>query len=131
MLDFSQPRTGSTAQARTGPTREQVMEVLHTCYDMCCRERKISVVDMGLIHDVKVDNGAARIEMILTTGWCPFSVHMLTEIEERIKAIDGVDAADVQIVWDPVWSPERMSKSARSQLSMPIPIDLRRGHDAG
>lgn len=128
MLDVPVARALSRAG---GPTREQILEVLNTCYDMCCRDRKISVIDMGLIHDVKVDDGMARIEMILTTGWCPFSVHMLTEIEERIKAIEGVDSAEVQIVWTPVWSPDRMSESARNKLTLPIPIELRRGRDAG
>ncbi len=130
MLDVTEAPADALSRARS-PTRDQILEVLNTCYDMCCRERKISVIDMGLIHDVKVDSGMARIEMILTTGWCPFSVHMLTEIEERIKAIEGVDGAEVQIVWNPVWSPDRMSESARSKLTMPIPIELRRGRDAG
>ncbi len=130
MIDSPESRPGA-GRTRSGPTRDQVMEVLNTCYDTCCRERKVSVVDMGLIHEVRVDDGRARVEMILTTGWCPFSVHMLTEMEERVKAIDGLNSADVQIVWNPVWSPDRMSESARRKLSMPIPIELRRGRDAG
>lgn len=130
MIEISPEPAGPRCQAHTGPTREQIMDVLRTCYDMCCRERQISVVDMGLIHDVRVDGGKARVEMILTTGWCPFSVHMLTEIEDRIKALSGADA-EVEIVWNPVWSPERMSESARRKLTMPIPIELRRGRHAG
>ena len=58
---------------------EQVMEVLRTCYDPCCKERAVSVVELGLIQGVKVaDNGHdVRVELLLTSGWCPFSTHLL------------------------------------------------------
>jgi metal-sulfur cluster biosynthetic enzyme len=110
--------------------RDRVMAILRTCYDACCHEREISVVDMGLIENVRVEEGRVQVDMILTTGWCPFSVRMITEMERRLRALDGVDDVDVQVVWNPVWTPERLSESARGKLSMPIPIELRRGRDA-
>jgi metal-sulfur cluster biosynthetic enzyme len=60
-------------------TPEQVLEVLQTCYDPCCKERSVSVVELGLIQGVKVaENGHdVRIELLLTSGWCPFSTHLL------------------------------------------------------
>jgi metal-sulfur cluster biosynthetic enzyme len=60
-------------------TSEQVLEVLQTCYDPCCKERSVSVVELGLIQGVKVaENGHdVRIELLLTSGWCPFSTHLL------------------------------------------------------
>ena len=60
-------------------TPEQVFEVLQTCYDPCCKERAVSVVELGLIQDVKVaENGHdVRVELLLTSGWCPFSTHLL------------------------------------------------------
>ncbi len=60
-------------------TSEQVVEVLKTCYDPCCKERAVSVVELGLIQDVKVaENGRdVRVELLLTSGWCPFSTHLL------------------------------------------------------
>ena len=60
-------------------TLEQVYEVLQTCYDPCCKERAVSVVELGIIHGVKVaENGHdVRVELLLTSGWCPFSTHLL------------------------------------------------------
>ncbi len=60
-------------------TSEQVLEVLQTCYDPCCKERSVSVVELGLIQGVEVaENGLdVRIELLLTSGWCPFSTHLL------------------------------------------------------
>jgi metal-sulfur cluster biosynthetic enzyme len=87
--------------------RERVMTVLGTCYDACCREREISVVDMGLIEEVRVDRGRVEVDMVLTTGWCPFSVRMIGDIDRRLHALDGVEDVAVNVIWDPVWTPER------------------------
>jgi metal-sulfur cluster biosynthetic enzyme len=51
------------------PSREAVIRALDYCYDPCCQERKISVVDMGLIGSIDIDDRRVRIEMVLTTGW--------------------------------------------------------------
>jgi len=111
--------------------RERVLAVLGTCYDACCHEREISVVDMGLIADVRVDGGRVEVDMVLTTGWCPFSVHMIGDMDRRLRALEGVDDVAVNVIWNPVWTPERLSRSAREKLTMPIPPELRRGRDAG
>ncbi len=102
--------------------REQVMEVLQTCYDPCCKERGVSVVELGLIQSVTVaDNGHdVRVELLLTSGWCPFSTHLLQMIEQNVRAIEGVGEVDTEIVWNTVWTPERMSDSARQKLTLPM-----------
>ena len=101
---------------------EQVLEVLQTCYDPCCKERSVSVVELGLIQDVKVaENGHdVRIELLLTSGWCPFSTHLLQMIDQHVGAIEGVGEVDTEIVWNTVWTPERMSASAREKLTLPM-----------
>ena len=103
-------------------TTEQVMEVLQTCYDPCCKERAVSVVEMGLIQGVNVaDNGHdVRVELLLTSGWCPFSTHLLQMIDQHLHAIEGVGEVDTEIVWNTVWTPERMSESARQKLTLPM-----------
>ena len=103
-------------------TSEQVFEVLQTCYDPCCKERSVSVVELGLIQCVKVaENGHdVRIELLLTSGWCPFSTHLLQMIDQNVGAIEGVGEVDTEIVWNTVWTPERMSASARQKLSLPM-----------
>ena len=103
-------------------TSEQILEALQACYDPCCKERAVSVVELGLIQGVKVaENGHdVRIELLLTSGWCPFSTHLLQMIDQHISAIDGVGEVDTEIVWNTVWTPERMSQSARQKLTLPM-----------
>ncbi len=106
----------------TRVTPEQVLEVLRTCYDPCCKERSVSIVELGLIHGVKVaENGHdVRIELLLTSGWCPFSTHLLQMIDQNVHAIEGVAGVDTEIVWNTVWTPERMTASAREKLTLPM-----------
>ena len=103
-------------------TSEQVLEVLQTCYDPCCKERSVSVVELGLIQGVEVaENGHdVRIELLLTSGWCPFSTHLLQMIDQNVRGIEGVGEVDTEIVWTTVWTPERMTASAREKLTLPM-----------
>ncbi len=102
------------------PSREAVILALDNCYDPCCQEQKISVVDMGLIESIEIDARRVRIEMVLTTGWCPFASRLLEMVEEEVGGLDSVDDVDVEVVWDPTWTPERMSCSAREKLTLPL-----------
>ncbi|MDA1330823.1 MAG: metal-sulfur cluster assembly factor [Chloroflexi bacterium] len=101
-------------------TRDEIMLALRDCYDPCCRDRGISVVDMGLIHDVRIEESNVEIDMLLTTGWCPFVVNLYQMIEERLKQCDGVENVKVEVLWDPVWTMDRLSESARHALIMPL-----------
>ncbi|CAN5288690.1 metal-sulfur cluster assembly factor [soil metagenome] len=102
------------------PSREAVVRALDECYDPCCHDRKISVVDMGLIESVRIQGREVRIEMVLTTGWCPFASRLLEMVEEKVGGLPEVDVVGVEVVWDPAWTPERMSGSAREKLTLPL-----------
>ncbi len=101
-------------------SREAVIQALDECYDPCCRDRKISVVDMGLIESVEIQDRNVRIEMVLTTGWCPFVARLLDMVKAEVGALPTVNAVDVEVVWDPPWTPERMSEGARQKLRLPL-----------
>ncbi len=105
---------------RGGPDREAMIRALDNCYDPCCRERRISVVDMGLIESIDIQSRAVRIEMVLTTGWCPFASRLLEMVEEEVGALPEVESVAVEVVWDPTWTPERMSEGAREKLRLPL-----------
>ncbi len=105
---------------RGGPSREAVVRALDRCYDPCCQERRISVVDMGLIESIEVRNREVRIEMVLTSGWCPFAARLLEMVEEEVGGLPEVDGVEVEVVWDPTWTPERMSEGAREKLRLPL-----------
>jgi metal-sulfur cluster biosynthetic enzyme len=100
--------------------REAVVSALDKCFDPCCRERRISVVDMGLIESIEILEKSVRVEMVLTTGWCPFASRLLEIVEEEVGKLPGVDNVDVEVVWDPTWTPARMSEGAREKLRLPL-----------
>ncbi|MFC4118163.1 metal-sulfur cluster assembly factor [Nonomuraea zeae] len=101
-------------------------QALSGVYDPCCREKGISVVEMGLIRSVEVDGGGrARVELLLTSGWCPFAARVLTEVRDRIEEQPGVSEAEVEVVWDEAWTVERLSpRAARLLRFLPAPADV-------
>lgn len=99
-----------------------ILGALRTVYDPCCKEKEISVVDMGLIESIQLDGEAARVELVLTSGWCPFAVDLLGMIQEKVESLPEVGGAEVEVVWEKAWSPERLSGPAREKLRwMPPP----------
>jgi metal-sulfur cluster biosynthetic enzyme len=103
--------------------RSAVLDSLRGVYDPCCREKGISVVDMGVVQSVAVAGQEARVELILTSGWCPFAARLLTEVRERVEALPGIRRADVEIVWDEPWTTDRLSPDARGKLLfLPDPV---------
>jgi metal-sulfur cluster biosynthetic enzyme len=118
--DRQTPHAAGAAAAAVTPGR--VREALQECYDPCCRERGVNILELGLIHDVRVaENGRdVRVDLLLTSGWCPFSAHLLQMIEQRVGAIEGAGEVRTEIVWNTVWTPERMAESARRKLTLPM-----------
>jgi metal-sulfur cluster biosynthetic enzyme len=80
----------------------------------------VSIVDMGVVEDVRVAGAHVDVDLVLTTGWCPFVSTMSTAIPERLCRMDGVETVEVRTVWDPVWTMDRLSPSAREKLVMPL-----------
>ena len=110
----------------SSPVEAAVLTSLEAVADPCCRERGISVVDMGLLRHVEVVDGTAHLELLLTSGWCPFQVDLLAEVTAAVEALPDVDRADVRIVLDEVWTPERMGVDARRKLRfLPDPAQVR------
>mgnify|MGYP005837479171 CR=1 FL=1 len=101
-------------EIRRQSTRAQVIEILRTTYDP---EIPVNVYDMGLVYDVHVSTvGEVVVTMTLTSPGCPVAGTLLNEIEERVASIAGVSKARVELVWDPPWTPDRMSEAARLEL---------------
>jgi FeS assembly SUF system protein len=93
-----------------------VIEALCQIYDP---EIPVNIHELGLIYQVDVsDSGAVRIQMTLTAPACPSAQQLPEEVETRVRAVPGVTNVAVDVVWDPPWSPERMSDAARLQLGM-------------
>ena len=102
-----------------------ITRALRGVYDPCCRDKGISVVDMGLLHRASVTDGVAQVELLLTSGWCPFASRVLTDVEAAVTELSGVTRADVRVVWDEPWDETRLSAEARSKLRfMPAPAQV-------
>jgi metal-sulfur cluster biosynthetic enzyme len=117
------------------PDRSALVAALRDVYDPCCADRGISIVDMGIVEDVRVEGSHVDVDLVLTTGWCPFVASMSTAIPDRLRRLDGVDTVDVRVVWEPVWTTDRLSPSARDKLTLPLeelePYRERRLHAKG
>jgi metal-sulfur cluster biosynthetic enzyme len=100
--------------------REVLMDALRDVYDPCCADRGVSIVDMGIVEDVRHTGAHVEVDLIPTTGWCPFVANMSTAIPEALCALAGVETVDVRLVWEPCWTPDRLSESARAKLAMPL-----------
>jgi metal-sulfur cluster biosynthetic enzyme len=113
-----------------GDVERAIVDALRTVHDPCCEERGISVVDMGLIRSVDTatsEGGDTRVELLLTSGWCPFAANLVGAIRERVEALPEVGTASVEIVWDEPWTADRLSDDARGKLRfLPDPKDARK-----
>lgn len=110
----------SSSGEKVYPDREEVIRALDGIYDPCCAEREISVVDMGLVESVEIRDEHVRIELVLTSGWCPFAARVLEMAKEEVGKLPDVESVEVEVVWDPAWTPERMSQQARDKLRLPL-----------
>lgn len=94
-------------------TKEQVLEALKQVYDP---EIPVDIVNLGLVYDVAIDDGIVRVKMTMTSPGCPVGDFLAGEVERAVRALGGVDAVGVEFVWDPPWTPERMSPEAKQTL---------------
>jgi metal-sulfur cluster biosynthetic enzyme len=93
-------------------TKTQVLAALKKCFDP---EIPINIVDLGLIYDVKVNEGNVKIKMGLTSPGCPMQSFIVDDVKNKISKMKGVKKVDVDFVLKP-WSPDRMSKKAKKKL---------------
>ena len=96
-------------------TMEEIISALKECYDP---EIPVNVWDLGLIYDVSVDEDKVHIKMTLTAPGCPMHRYISEEVKNKIQTVNGVKEATVEVVWDPPWNPDKMSKEARAQLGV-------------
>src|SRR3984893_6188720 len=96
-------------------TEEEVYEVLRECYDP---EIPVNVVDLGLIYGVAISESGVNVRMTLTAPGCTMGAMIATEIEDKLLGIPDCERAVVEIVWEPPWTPHRMSEAARKQLGL-------------
>lgn len=98
------------------PTPETIREVLKEVYDP---ELHYNIVDLGLVYDIGVDReGKVHILCTLTTPACPIGPIIIEQIQENVNLVPGVRDVDVELTFDPLWDPTKMSDEARADLGI-------------
>jgi FeS assembly SUF system protein len=93
---------------------EKIVEILKTCYDP---EIPVDIYELGLIYKIDASpEGNVVIDMTLTSPACPAAGSLPPEVENKVKSLDGVSSVQVNVVWEPTWTPEKMTEAARLQL---------------
>lgn len=94
----------------------RVIEVLRTIYDP---ELPVNIYDLGLIYGIDVrEDRTVHVRMTLTAPACPAAQTLPGEIEAKVRSVDGVEGAEVEIVWDPPYHRSMMSEDARLELGL-------------
>ena len=122
-LGLEKPQQQQTQ--KSGPTdgevsEEDVWNQLRQCYDP---EIPVNIVDLGLVYDCRLskkEDGGTRVEvkMTLTAPGCGMGPAIAHDAQSKILSIDGIDEADVQLVWDPPWNQNMISEAGRMKLGM-------------
>ena len=115
--------TETSAQPQANPDvgneaaiRENVIDVLRTIFDP---EIPVNIYELGLIYDITVaPGGATSIRMTLTSPMCPVAEELPSEVEFKTRAVAGVTSVELDLVWDPPWSPDMMTEAAKLELGM-------------
>jgi len=101
-------------------TQDDILNALKQCYDP---EIPVNIVDLGLIYDIRIGSAPdnqqdVTVDMTLTAQGCPEHVNISAQVKSRVEQLPGVRNANVNVVWNPPWTPERLSPGARKQLGI-------------
>ena len=96
-------------------TKDQVYEALHECYDP---EIPVNIVDLGLVYGVEVEGEKVAVKMTLTVPGCGMGTMIAADAKQKIMALEGVEDATVDLVWEPPWNPSMISEEAKQRLGI-------------
>jgi metal-sulfur cluster biosynthetic enzyme len=107
--------TGDTAsgQASAVVSEDQVKLALRRVKDP---DLQLNIVDLGLVYGIAVDGTTVKIDMTLTSPGCPSGPELMTNAEQEIRQVPGVEKVEVNLVWMPFWTPEKMEPRVRAYL---------------
>ena len=96
-------------------TKDAVYEALKEVYDP---EIPVNIVDLGLVYGIEVEDGEVAVEMTLTAQGCGMGPYIAQQAEWRIAELPGVEDVEVELVWDPPWSPELITEDGKRLLGL-------------
>ena len=94
---------------------DKIVEKLKTVYDP---EIPVDIYELGLIHDVRIDQKKATLDMTLTSPHCPVAETLPMEVKRSVEQISELEEVEVKIVWEPPWDKTKMSEAARLELGL-------------
>ena len=110
------PDASESGNAEPATLEEKAIAALKTVFDP---EIPVNIYELGLIYDiVPGPDGDLSVRMTLTSPMCPVAESLPIDVQKKLSAIEGVTSVDVDLVWDPVWSPDMMTEAAKLQLGM-------------
>ena len=114
--DFSVSEGEPLENPENKATREQLIEALRT---VCDPEIMINIYDLGLIYDIRqYESGNVDVDMTLTVPTCPVAGVLPRQAAAALAALDGVGITKVTLVWEPAWTPERLTEEAKAIIDM-------------
>lgn len=99
--------------AAGGVTADQARLALRRVKDP---ELNLNIVDLGLIYDIHVESGKVRIDMSLTSPGCPSGPEIMGEAEQQLRTIPGIGEVEMNLIWSPPWTPERIEPRVRAYM---------------
>jgi FeS assembly SUF system protein len=108
---MSEQKTESVAVVK----EEDVIEVLREVFDP---EIPVNIVDLGLVYEIDIKPSRVDVKMTLTALGCPMAGEVMSDVRDHLLQLEGVEEAGVELVYEPPWSPERMTEDARWELGM-------------
>ena len=107
-------RPAEEHQERPATLHDRIVDALRTVYDP---EIPVDIYELGLVYEIAIDpQNVVTIGMTLTSPGCPVAGILPGEVEDKVRGVEGVTTAHVELLWTPPWTPERMSEAARLEL---------------
>ena len=97
------------------PDQETIYGALKQIHDP---EVGINIVDMGLIYGLEIEDSKVGVYMTLTSPACPAGPQILSQIDTKVRELEGVEDVDVNVVWTPPWTPDMLSDEAKDELGI-------------
>ncbi len=92
--------------------------ILETLRQVVDPEIDCNIVDLGLIYGTRIEGGKVTVQMTLTTHGCPMHESIAWGVKNALRSLEGVDEAEVEVVWDPPWHPAMMSDEGRARVGL-------------
>ena len=109
----NEPAASSSPDAP--PTSDQVKLALRKVKDP---ELNLNIIDLGLVYEITVAGGDVQVDMTLTSPGCPAGPQITGDVERVVKAMPGVSAVNINIVWDPFWTPDKIEPRVRAYMGL-------------